>query len=380
MKHKTKSIAFLLILLCSCKISWGQSHNNYVGKPIYDILVKRNHIVLGHVQVELYPTLAPEHVRNFDSLVSLHFFDSTAFHRVIPGFMIQGGDPNSKHGPKSSWGNGDPLQYNIQAEFSAAKHLRGTLSAARDNDINSANSQFFICVAPASWLDGNYSIYGHALSGMDIVDTIVMSPRDANDNPLQKIEMFVTYAGYNDSIPTTPLLNIPADGTTGVAINKQLKWFAVSGALTYTLEVSVDSTFMTLYKKTETAGLTDVVTGLSKGTTYFWRVKTNNGGHYSNYSEVRHFMTAGSLGVSTSKEENRVHLQANASEGSFLFSNLRKDEYIEIYNTQGKCIQKALEENNTVHIDLKGNSAGIYVYKVLSHQNTIETGKIMLTH
>ena len=103
---------------------------------------------------------APFHVANFDSLVNVHFYDSTAFHRVIPGFMIQGGDPNSRSGPIATWGFGDPSQPTVNAEFSAARHLRGIVSAARDADKNSANSQFFICVADAACLKGEYSVYG----------------------------------------------------------------------------------------------------------------------------------------------------------------------------------------------------------------------------
>ena len=203
----------------------------------------------GITNVELFPLIAPLAVRNFDSLVSKQFYDSTAFHRVIPNFMIQGGDPNSRHGPKSTWGYGDPSQPTVNAEFSILSHQRGILSAARDANINSANSQFFICVAADTWLDGQYSIYGHVTSGMNIVDTIVNSPRDANDYPLQKIEMFVTYIGSNDTIPNTPVLLTPANGTQNVPSAKIVTWSAVSGAIMYHLDVSVDSLFSTFFFK-----------------------------------------------------------------------------------------------------------------------------------
>mgnify|MGYP001794821952 CR=1 FL=1 len=134
----TKNILLTILLFAFTILGFSQSRT-FTGKPIYQILTKRAGVYLGTTNVELFPNIAPLAVRNFDSLVSVSFFDSTAFHRVIPGFMIQGGDPNSKHGPKSTWGLGDTTQPNVNAEFSAAKHLRGILSAARDTAINSAN-------------------------------------------------------------------------------------------------------------------------------------------------------------------------------------------------------------------------------------------------
>src|SRR5438128_7898727 len=103
----------------------------FTGKPQYQIEVHRADTVMGKIIVEMFPAIAPNSVRNWDSLVSIHFYDSTAFHRVIPGFMIQGGDPNSRSGPRSTWGYGDPDQATVDAEFSAVSHLRGILSAAR---------------------------------------------------------------------------------------------------------------------------------------------------------------------------------------------------------------------------------------------------------
>src|SRR6185369_17262738 len=118
----------------------------YTGKPQYKIHTTRAGIPLGDIFIELYPTLAPHHVRNFDSLVSYSFYDTTAFHRVVPGFVIQGGDPNSRHGAPSTWGYGQPGQPTVNAEFSNfLKHKKGVLSAARSTNINSATSQFFIC-------------------------------------------------------------------------------------------------------------------------------------------------------------------------------------------------------------------------------------------
>lgn len=158
-------------------------------KPQYVITITQSGNTLGEMVLELFPDLAPKHCHNFDSLVTSGFYDGTAFHRVIPGFMIQGGDPNSKNKPKDTWGYGDPSQAKVPAEFNKTKHTRGILSAARSQDPNSASSQFFICVSDATFLDGQYTVYGQVISGMDVADKIVNSPRDAKDNPNEKIEM-----------------------------------------------------------------------------------------------------------------------------------------------------------------------------------------------
>ncbi len=163
-----------------------QTENN--TNPKYVITVTTRGQTLGDIVVELFPDKAPQHVRNFDSLVSIGFYDGTAFHRVIDGFMIQGGDPNSKDKPKNTWGFGDPSQRKIPAEFNDIKHKRGILSAARTPDPNSATSQFFIMVGDAPHLDGNYTAYGKVVSGMDVVDAIVAQPKEGSA-PIDKIEM-----------------------------------------------------------------------------------------------------------------------------------------------------------------------------------------------
>ena len=226
-------------LICTFTLIGFSQSRTFTGKPIYQILTKRAGVYLGTTTVELFPAIAPLHVANFDSLVNVQFYDSTAFHRVIPGFMIQGGDPNSRSGPTSTWGMGDPSQPTVNAEFTAAKHLRGILSAARDTSINSANSQFFICVAPAAWLNGLYSVYGHVTSGMNIVDTIVSAPRDSVDNPYQKIEMFITYIGSNDTLASAPLLNLPLNNSYSLATARALKWYAQSDGIIYHVQVSL---------------------------------------------------------------------------------------------------------------------------------------------
>ena len=144
--------------------------------------------VHGTIKLEFFDDLAPGHVKNFKDLAGKGFYDGTTFHRVVPGFMIQGGDPNSKTGNRSSHGSGSP-GYTIDAEFNNVKHERGVLSMARSGEPNSAGSQFFICVKDAFFLDGQYTAFGRVIEGMDVADKIVNEPRDSNDNPKEKMEI-----------------------------------------------------------------------------------------------------------------------------------------------------------------------------------------------
>jgi len=143
---------------------------------------------LGTIVFRFNEKDAPNHVANFKRLATEKFYDGTTFHRVIPNFMIQGGDPNSKDADRGNDGLGGSGK-NVNAEFNANKHLRGTVSMARAQDPNSASSQFFICVKPQPSLDGKYSVFGQVIEGMDVVDKIVAVPRDARDNPIDKVVM-----------------------------------------------------------------------------------------------------------------------------------------------------------------------------------------------
>jgi len=145
---------------------------------------------LGNIELKFFPDVAPNHVNNFIELARKGFYDGTTFHRVIPGFMIQGGDPNSKNPDRSKHGQGDP-GYKIKAEFNDKPHKRGTLSMARAGHPDSAGSQFFICVADSPFLNKQYTVFGEVVSGMDLVDKIVNQPRDKNDNPNDRVEMKV---------------------------------------------------------------------------------------------------------------------------------------------------------------------------------------------
>lgn len=142
----------------------------------------------GNIELKFFPEIAPNHVNNFIELAKKGFYDGTTFHRVIPGFMIQGGDPNSKNPDKSQHGMGGP-GYTVKAEFNEKPHKRGIVSMARAGHPDSAGSQFFICVADAPFLDRQYTVFGEVVSGMDVADKIVSQPRDRKDNPNERVEM-----------------------------------------------------------------------------------------------------------------------------------------------------------------------------------------------
>ncbi|MGH9458957.1 MAG: peptidylprolyl isomerase [Thermoanaerobaculia bacterium] len=126
----------------------------------------------GTITVRFFPDVAPNHVRNFIDLAEQGFYDGTRFHRVIAGFMIQGGDPNTKTENRRTWGTGGSGK-NVPAEFSEIPHNRGILSMARAAHPDSASSQFFIVVKEAPSLDGKYTVFGEVVSGMEVADAIV---------------------------------------------------------------------------------------------------------------------------------------------------------------------------------------------------------------
>ena len=143
---------------------------------------------LGNIELEFLEDKAPGHTKNFKDLANKGYYDGTTFHRVIPGFMIQGGDSNSKSEDRSTHGTGGP-GYSIDAEFNDTPHDRGILSMARSQDPNSAGSQFFIVVKASHFLDNQYTAFGKVIKGMEVVDKIVNVSRDSNDNPNEKVEM-----------------------------------------------------------------------------------------------------------------------------------------------------------------------------------------------
>lgn len=167
------AVVCILFLLSGCG-------NKDAKNPIVTIEMEDG----GIIKMELYPDAAPNTVANFVSLVEQGFYDGTIFHRVIPGFMIQGGDPLGN-------GTGGP-GYTIKGEFNSngfendLKHERGVVSMARAMHPDSAGSQFFIMVEKAPHLDGQYAAFGKVIEGMDVVDQIVSVDRDAEDKPLEK--------------------------------------------------------------------------------------------------------------------------------------------------------------------------------------------------
>jgi peptidyl-prolyl cis-trans isomerase B (cyclophilin B) len=150
----------------------------------------------GEMVVELLPGKAPRTVENFKKLVREGFYDGTTFHRVVPGFMIQGGDPNSKDRDPRNDGRGGP-GYTIKGEFSDLRHVRGTVSMARRGNPDSGGSQFFIVVDDAPHLDGQYAAFGRVISGIEVADKIVAVPRDKfgrygpRDRPIDDVRMTI---------------------------------------------------------------------------------------------------------------------------------------------------------------------------------------------
>jgi len=158
----------------------------------------------GDMTIEFYERAAPKHVESFKLHVKSGYYNGTIFHRVIPGFMIQGGDPNTKDKNRQDYGQGgyaakyygignkeNSKSWNIPAEFNDIKHTLGILSMARTNDPNSAGSQFFICAATAPHLDAKYTVFGKVLEGLEIIDRVVNMPRDNTDNPITRVEIKV---------------------------------------------------------------------------------------------------------------------------------------------------------------------------------------------
>ena len=192
----------ILLTMCLAIVGCGTKKENkesVMDKEIAVISTK-----FGDIKLEFFDEIAPKHVESFKLHAQNGYYDGTIFHRVIPGFMIQGGDPLSKSEDKSRHGTGgnaakyfgigdenSESTWDLPAEFSATSHERGILSMARSQNPDSGGSQFFICVADARFLDNQYTVFGKVVSGMDVVDSIVNAPRDARDNPDDRIEMKV---------------------------------------------------------------------------------------------------------------------------------------------------------------------------------------------
>jgi len=158
-------------------------------KPMsnYENKIAELHTSMGEIDLRFFPEVAPNHVKNFIDLSEKGFYNGTKFHRVIEGFVIQGGDPNTVSGPRGTWGTGGSGK-NVGAEFNKIHHGRGILSMARSRDINSASSQFFICVADVPSLDNQYTVFGDVTKGMDVVDKIVAASKGM-ENPSEPVTL-----------------------------------------------------------------------------------------------------------------------------------------------------------------------------------------------
>ena len=187
------SLMSVLFMMFSSSLAYGEvKQKTFTEKEIQKMAETRAVIEtkFGNIELKFFPDVAPNHVNNFIELAKKGFYDGTTFHRIIPGFMIQGGDPNSKDPDKSRHGMGGP-GHSVKAEFNSTPHKRGILSMARSSQPDSAGSQFFICVADAPFLDRQYTAFGEVVSGMDAADKIVNQPRDKRDNPNERIEIKV---------------------------------------------------------------------------------------------------------------------------------------------------------------------------------------------
>jgi peptidyl-prolyl cis-trans isomerase B (cyclophilin B) len=183
---------FLLLCLIPVLAAAETRSKNYSKEEIRKMSETQAVIItqFGKIELKFFPEVAPNHVNNFIELAKKGFYDGTTFHRVIPGFMIQGGDPNSKDPDRKRHGMGGP-GFTVKAEFNQTPHKRGILSMARSADPDSAGSQFFICVADAPFLDRQYTAFGQVTSGMEVADKIVNQSRDKQDNPLERVEIKV---------------------------------------------------------------------------------------------------------------------------------------------------------------------------------------------
>jgi len=308
---KKSILSLIIIVILSANVLYAQE-----GRPQYKIRNERAGVYIGDIIIELFPYVAPLHVANFDSLVAISFYDSTAWHRVVPNFVIQGGDPNSINGPRNTWGEGDSTQATVPAEFSKVSHRTGIIGAARDTDINSATSQFYINTFNNTGLDGNYTAYGVVVEGMDVAYDIESSPRDGNDNPLEKIEMFISKLGVNESVPDVPAMISPVDGFNGFQRNTSISWSQVENAVLTFLEIARDEAFNEIVFADSFAvtGNDNSIMYSNVGLgekTYYWRVRSNNGAKFSEYSDTRSFVTSIVPPILVSPENSSTNISVN---------------------------------------------------------------------
>ena len=186
---KNAIIASTLCLLLSAGGAFSQETKKEEKKPVNANEVAVLKTSEGEMVLEFWPDVAPGHVENFKTLAKKGFYDGTCFHRVIKGFMIQGGDPNTKdETKKGSWGTGGP-GYQIKAEFNDKPHTRGVLSMARSASPDSAGSQFFICHGDPSFLDKKYTVFGKLIKGDDVLEKIATTKVQPGDRPDKRMNV-----------------------------------------------------------------------------------------------------------------------------------------------------------------------------------------------
>jgi len=205
----------------SKKDNMMENKKNEINQSLNDKAIEKNSDIatmevaiistdFGDMVIEFFEGNAPKHVESFKTHAKNRFYDGTIFHRVIPGFMIQGGDPTTKGENKAAYGTGGfsakyfgigdekiETTWNLPAEFNSIKHKRGIVSMARSNSPNSGGSQFFICAAEVPHLNGKYTVFGKVIEGDEIIDQIVNLPRDSRDNPNRRVEMKVRIGKRN---------------------------------------------------------------------------------------------------------------------------------------------------------------------------------------
>jgi len=178
-------LGFLSVALTLTALAQAEKKDNAPKTDVKEVAVIKTSE--GEMVVEFWPEVAPKTVENFKALAKKGFYDGTCFHRVIKGFMIQGGDPKTKDASKESdWGTGDP-GYKIKAEFNDRKHVRGVISMARSQHPDSAGSQFFICHGVASSLDRQYTAFGKLIKGDDVLEKIATTPTHSPDRPNKRM-------------------------------------------------------------------------------------------------------------------------------------------------------------------------------------------------
>lgn len=184
---KSKKLLFLTVAVVIVGIAAALIALYTTSTPVmsknYHASIETN---FGEIEIQLYGDQAPVTVENFVNLAKSGFYEGTLFHRVVPGFVIQGGDPNTKLSDRSVWGKGGSGR-TIPLEISSLQNVRGMVAMARSQDPNSASSQFYILVGDAPHLDGQYAVFGKVVSGMEVVDKIASVPTDDSDIPLENV-------------------------------------------------------------------------------------------------------------------------------------------------------------------------------------------------